>query len=213
MASEENKRTVFISCSALYNFYRQVDATEMENAIFMFGSKRCWLFPETEAERSDSAQQPTDYLQMSDHFKQLVLKKEAENLVFWLKPDDYEYSGDISDGDPESYQRFSTWIQTVVDPVTNENYGPLILDDEWWLSKETFPTPKYCYARQAIIDNYKSGAHSYRPVMELVYQSNPTMVPKRLMSTTNSHSVYTAPWKRNKKTSHRNNVAFASLKS
>jgi len=183
MASNEveTKRIVFISCSKLARFYKRVPEEEMNNAIFFFGSKRLWLFPADAEEMAESQSQPTNYLRMDEDFKQLVLQKEEDNLVFWLKPKDYVFSGNISDGHPESYQRFSDWIQDIVDPVTNENYRPLLLDPEWWNSKENFRKGQYCNSVSSIVTNFQTGAHDYRATMELLYQSNENMEPKLFM--------------------------------
>ena len=45
------------------------------------------VFPSTHAERKESALQPTQYGKMEEEFKSLILEKEKEGRVYWLKPD------------------------------------------------------------------------------------------------------------------------------
>ena len=44
------KRLAFISASTLSRVWRTVDPAALDDSLFVFGSKRCWLFPATPAE-------------------------------------------------------------------------------------------------------------------------------------------------------------------
>eukprot|EP01095_Lingulamoeba_sp_RSL-Kostka_P002775 TRINITY_DN13692_c0_g1_i1.p1 TRINITY_DN13692_c0_g1~~TRINITY_DN13692_c0_g1_i1.p1 ORF type:complete len:161 (-),score=44.19 TRINITY_DN13692_c0_g1_i1:60-542(-) len=153
-------RVVFISASFLVNFYNQVPEEIMDNAIFFFGSNRKWVFPETDEEIEDSKQQPTDYLNFPEDFKELILRKEEEGLMIWLKPE-------------KDYNLVSEKIQQIIDPTTNENYKPLILDDDYWKESKK----SYYISPKLVPRNYNRGLHSYSETMELLKHSNPTMKP------------------------------------
>eukprot|EP00475_Leptophrys_vorax_P016323 TRINITY_DN2278_c0_g2_i1.p1 TRINITY_DN2278_c0_g2~~TRINITY_DN2278_c0_g2_i1.p1 ORF type:complete len:206 (+),score=61.52 TRINITY_DN2278_c0_g2_i1:65-619(+) len=155
-------RVIFISATFLSQDYKQVPESVMRDSLFFFGSKRCWVFPSNAAEEKESKQQPTKYSKFPDDFKQLILDKEAAGLVFWLKPE-------------EDYGLVSQWLTSIDDPVTGEKYKPLILDEEWWKTK--FSKGKFTTRKERVVINFKTGDHDYSSVMELLYQSNPTVDP------------------------------------
>ena len=156
------QRVVFISASYLQKEFSDIPNNVMENAIFFFGSDRKWIFPQNEQDRAESAQQPTKYLNFNDEFKQLILKKEGEGLVYWLKPN-------------KSYEDVSRFFTTITDPCTGLPYKPLILDDNFW---NNLPYDKVCYVNgRRVVMNYKTGEHDYDSVCELLVQSNRTLVP------------------------------------
>jgi hypothetical protein len=41
-------RFIFISCSRLIRSYKRVHAEDMKTALFLFGSKKSWIFPKNE---------------------------------------------------------------------------------------------------------------------------------------------------------------------
>ena len=55
------KRHVFISLSALLRDVDsgalRLDSTELDRGLFFFGSKRFWIFPESDEQRAESFQQ------------------------------------------------------------------------------------------------------------------------------------------------------------
>ena len=94
--SKKKRRVVFISASFLVRFYTQVAPETLIDSIFFFGSDRRWVFPSTPAQIQMSRNQPTNYLDFPDDFKQLILAKERDGLVYWLKPSmDYEKVSDF----------------------------------------------------------------------------------------------------------------------
>ena len=123
-----------------------------------------WLFPQNDRERKESLRQPTKYLEFEEEFQQLILRKEKQGLVYWLKPD-------------EDYRKVSAFLEQITDPITGSNYKPLILKDTFWKSEWDSKAGKYSKNSDRVICNYRMGEHDYYPVMELLYQSNPTMVP------------------------------------
>ncbi len=145
MTFSDVRRVVFISASYLVHEYESIPQDVLAVGLFFFGSKRSWVFPVSDEDKTESRAQPTRYLDFPDVFKELILAKEARNEVFWLKPEC-------------SYERVSIWLQSL-------GYKGLLLDDAYWLTQP--------YGKQ-ILNNYTIGEYDYRAVIELVNQSNPT---------------------------------------
>ena len=186
-------RTVFISLSALLRHpWSSKLSTDprLPTALFFFGSKRKWIFPSTDAERQESADNNPAYLQMSQEMRECILRKEAEGLVFWLKPDSFVYDGGLYSGDPTAFSRASAWLQALHDPLTRVPYSPLKLDPAWWRAGSAAASDgggggggfdrlsaKYTRDVERVIKNFQNGAHDYDPVCELLVQSNPNLLP------------------------------------
>lgn len=141
--------------------------------IFFFGSKRSWVFPETEQDRKESLLQPTRYLEFDKEFLELILDKEKKGLCYWLKPDC-------------DYHKVSEFFANLRDPETGEPIcvktehnpsGGLILDEKWWYDVYNQRMSKFGARAQMVIDNYHDGEHDYRSVMELIAQSQPHLKP------------------------------------
>jgi len=163
-------RLVFISASYLVDEYKFVPKDEMDNAIFFLGSARHWIFPSSDEERKDSLRQPTKYLEFPQEFKDLMLAKEKQGLLFFLKPEN-------------SYAKVSKFFEGIADPVRpGENYKPLILDSEWWLNAANQKKFKYCASGKSVVMNFQSGSHGYGQTMELLEQSNPTLKAKLVVN-------------------------------
>ena len=175
-------RAVFISLSALLHtpWAKLEMDPRLDTALFFFGSKRSWAFPSTEAERQESKSQNPAYLVMSEPLRACILAKEAQGLVFWLKPEGFVYDGGLYSGDPTAFGRASAWLQGLCDPATGAAYQPLLLDPSWWRGADSGFTPgKASYTSHVgtIIKNFENGAHDYNPVCELIVQSNPSLLP------------------------------------
>jgi hypothetical protein len=142
-------RVVFISLSALIE--RQVPTDVLENALFFFGSKRFWLWPTDDAERKESKAQPTDYLNMSNELKDLILRKERRGEVCFLKPDLLGAPDEVVFGD---YARASRWLE-------ERGYNPLRLGNLYAaLFKAAFANTSFFY-RFCLV-----GKHKQRQILE-----------------------------------------------
>jgi len=162
----DKRRYAFLSASFLSKQYKSIPVDILENAIFIFGGKRSWLFPSNREEMLEARALPAKYLEFDEDFKTLVLHKEKQGLVSWMTSNASEFYKSISDK-----------IEAIVDPVSKENYLPLILDEAWWKTEFITSDAKYQKDINAIINNFKKGEFDYDSVMELLYQSNPTIVP------------------------------------
>jgi len=97
-------------------------------------------------------------------FLKLIKMKESQGTVYWLKP-------------TCDFKKVSDFITSLKDPVTGNNYKPLILDPNWWKTEFTHDKARYIKAGSRVVLNFLQGDHDYEPVMELLYQSNTNMCP------------------------------------
>ncbi|MGW0394385.1 hypothetical protein ACWDYJ_26555 [Streptomyces sp. NPDC003042] len=158
------RRHAFMNATYLSKQYRAIPPEQLDSAVFFFGAKRSWMFPTNREEMIEARNLPAKYLEFDEDFKSLILSKEKQGLVFWLLPE-------------KSYAKASAWIEGITDPVRGENYLPLVLDENWWLTEFTSADSKFTQDAKAIVSNFKQGEFDYDSVMELLYQSNPTLVP------------------------------------
>lgn len=162
--TDDNRRYVFLSATFLSKQYRAVPAEVIDSAVFFFGLKRSWFFPTNREEMLEARNLPTKYLEFDEDYKSLVLAKEKQGMVFWLLPG-------------KSYSDASKLIEAITDPVSKEHYLPLILDEKWWLTEFNSKDAKFCQDAKSVVSNFKQGEFDYDAVMELLYQSNPRLVP------------------------------------
>mmetsp|Transcript_92287 Transcript_92287/g.152867 ORF Transcript_92287/g.152867 Transcript_92287/m.152867 type:complete len:213 (-) Transcript_92287:8-646(-) len=173
-------RHIYISLSSIfYKWDKEGEACLSqipEDALFFFGSKRSWVFPENEAEVQESRRNSSRYTKPDyQKIRDLILKKEGAQQVFFLKPPGFKYNGDLFHGDPAAFHIASKWLTGHLDPVTGKPYSPLILQPDWWRTEFDRFKAKYTNSVDTIIKNFECGAHDYNPVKELLYQSNPSL--------------------------------------
>ncbi|KAI9027014.1 hypothetical protein DFJ74DRAFT_704437 [Hyaloraphidium curvatum] len=150
-------RPVFISLSSIIARFVRLDTHavgELEKGLFFFGSKRCWVFPETDWQRAEARVQPGGYAGMPPALREMVARKEARGEVCFLKPDvpgiaDIEVFGD--------YKRASDWLVGL-------GYVPLKLDPAEWEEDEAW-----------VVENFRDGLHDYDAVVELLEASEPRL--------------------------------------
>jgi len=192
-----NRRKIFISASALARAWKEKMAegkeTELtalqdccDTALFFFGSKRSWIFPNSKAELEESRQQGRyEPPQFPKALTELIRTKEARtpSEVYFLKPPSLQYAGfgtGCHPRDPKApaFAGASRWLQL-------HGFKPLLLDREWWLSNDrgdNYASRKSLTGATAksIVDNFEIGEHDYSPCIELLHQSNPGLVEPEL---------------------------------
>lgn len=159
------RRQVFISYSQMARNLSKIPKKVLEDALFFFGSKRMWFFPNTPEEAAEAKQQPTDYLSTPPEFLQLLREKEARGQVCFLKPDTFGAPDEVVFGD---YAKASVWLQAL-------GFAPLILDVQWWEDSQGGFQGGNHYQKgkaQRCVENFTKGYHDYRAVMELLEQSD-----------------------------------------
>merc|ERR1719320_1963031 len=159
----ETPQPIFLSCSALSRYWRRVPSDVLESALFFFGSKRKWLFPQTKSDGVEARRQPGRYHKIDRLFLELVQRKDSRGEVCFLKRPDLHFEHD--EKDPNAYFRVSEWLKQQGYPEG------LQLNEEWWKKK---PVQEFRYTTNSrrVISNFKTGSHSYEEVKELVYQSS-----------------------------------------
>jgi hypothetical protein len=162
--NKEKKRYIFISASKLQKFWKNVPKWILDSSLLFFGSKRHWLFPNSDEEINDSKKQPTDYLSFDKELLNIIKEKEERNEVFYLKSKDTEHAGD--------YNKVSDWL------VSN-GLNPLWLSKDKWENNRHLVNNKNYYnvSIEKIIYNYETGNHFYDEVMALLKYSNEDLFP------------------------------------
>lgn len=155
---------VFLSAPFLSKQYSNIPADVLDNSIFWFNAKRAWLFPSTREEMLEARSQPAKYLEFDEDFISLILRKDKGGLVFWLLPE-------------KSFAKALEFVEGSTDLASQEKYLPLILDTSWWNTEFQTGESKYCNDVEVITYELKVGAFNPDAVMEIMYQSNPTLVP------------------------------------
>lgn len=166
-ASKPTPRVAFISASYLARQWEFIPQSILTNSLFIFGSKRHWLFPETENDHRDAACQPTQYDTFKKKFLNLVREKENRGEVIFLKPPETLYAGD--------WVAVSDWLTGIIDPVTGGCYAPLLLSADWW--RRNHGKSVHGSNTKRVIINFQSGDHGYEETLELLHHSNPSMIP------------------------------------
>ena len=69
----------------------------------------------------------------------------------------------------------SNTLSAIYDPFEKENYCQLILDKNWWINH--FKQSQYGVSSREIITELNECSMSYRCVMEILFQSNPSLIP------------------------------------
>lgn len=173
-------RQVWISLSMILRAFEQQGEQLFEqiaeNALFLFGSQRSWVFPETPDQLQESRFQNPRYTHPQyQPVRDLILRKEAAGCVFFLKPPGFKYNGGLHEGHPDAFLFASEWLTSLSDPVTGLPYKPLLLDPSWWRTEFGSEEAEHSRDAELIIKNFSNGAHDYGPLMELLAQSNPNL--------------------------------------
>jgi len=125
-----------------------------------------------------------------------------KKLILWLSPlnlqsvscDDSNVSNEIKfiNNECENWKiEHSPWytiseqLENIYDPVNHNNYKPLQLNIDYWsryyetniYGCKSKHNSKYKVCYDDTIEEIMNGNMKYRPTMELLYQSNPTLIP------------------------------------
>ena len=124
-SSDAPVRAIFISAKELMHDWRKVPMPVLENALFFFGSKRKWVFPYDQHERSEANRQPELFHRMPGELLQLIARKEQRGELHFLKRDDLAFKRWPGPPDPMAFQRASSWLEGL-------GYNPLRLNPQFW---------------------------------------------------------------------------------
>eukprot|EP00466_Bigelowiella_natans_P003033 jgi/Bigna1/86722/estExt_fgenesh1_pg.C_130064 len=164
---------IFISCSRLISEWRTVPKKILEGrSLFFFGSKRKWLFPETEPDVKEARRQPGRYHLMDKELLELIKRKDAKGQVHFLKAPDLKYKLYPGPPDPNAYQRVSDWLTKTSFDGKPLGLKPLVLDDKYWKRNDALKL-RHVSSGAKVVRNYQNGFHDYGEVIELLEHSNP----------------------------------------
>jgi hypothetical protein len=93
----------------------------------------------------------------------------------------------------KSYDKLSTFLEAIDDPVIQKKYAPLLLKETRWLTlcgvngweglvrhdgrkRDTTKVPKFTTSVARVTTNLQSKSFDYIAVQELLFQSNPTLL-------------------------------------
>jgi hypothetical protein len=161
------RRDVIISCSTLIRWWAKIPRARLQASLFLFGSKRRWVFPATAEDRLDAARQPGRYHLMDRALLDLIAQKEQRGEVHFLKRDDLPYEQYPGDPDPGAYGRVSDWLVSL-------GYPPLQLDASWWKDASRSverASWRHCRDGAKVVRNFEGGYHEYDELLELLTQS------------------------------------------
>eukprot|EP01084_Bolivina_argentea_P171852 297720_1 len=138
----DQRRTVFVSLIGLYQTFSDCPSHILYSALLIIPLKREWIVhpsQHVDALSSHFVSQFCSYHQEPDRverFRQLLLWKDTQNLVFWCLDEAIDQLEEPRDGPHPSidpfWQCLSRKLCGLYDPVHRQNYNPLVLDPEWW---------------------------------------------------------------------------------
>uniref|UniRef100_A0A7S2ITG6 Uncharacterized protein n=1 Tax=Zooxanthella nutricula TaxID=1333877 RepID=A0A7S2ITG6_9DINO len=143
-------------------------------SLFLLSCKRSSLFPKDARECAASTRLNVRYtLPQYQVLRDFLLGMEDKGQVYFL--DQLATSARDASADGGDLADASTWLQSHIDPVTQRPYLALQLDPLWWQRRRQTATPRFVASITSIADALQAGPVQLMHVMELVYQSNPTI--------------------------------------
>ena len=98
-----------------------------------------------------------------------------------ITPADFGGNDDDEEDDDDNFVVHRGWValsqdlSKTYDPFNGENYAELILDKNWWINH--FKQSQYGTTSKEILEELTQCNMSFRCVMEILYQSNPSLIP------------------------------------
>lgn len=185
-----DRRYVFLCPTALNKHFEDLPEAAKEDAILVFKCSREWAFqnpavlkrgpalPRVDCGRNNSWSPGEGRSSIkvvrpdfSMQFLEWIEAREAENCVFWYKPE-------------RSLQKLSEFFEDLADPIMEQSYEPLLLDQHWWRVRFQRNCAKFCHNPARVLTiiseslgDMGTGDLDLVALQELIYQSNPTLEP------------------------------------
>eukprot|EP01084_Bolivina_argentea_P189062 325261_1 len=111
-----------------------------------------------------------------DHFIPRLQRNESHYCAPVLRDDN-----DGGDDRFEEHDIHAMWMQlshqlsSIYDPYEGTNYMPLLLNPKWWLN--SFEESQFGASSKDILQEIYECEMNYRCVMEILFQSNPSLIP------------------------------------
>lgn len=201
---ENRKRIIFISIVQLNLCIDNVPAKILQESLFCFKADRTWFFPSNMKERQQAQFSIAGKIDCNSKILKCIYQKDKLGQIMWLSEE--KTWKDISDQlqkIPDIYQM----LPTTTKKHPQIFYSPLILDVSWW--QKIYAIKNSCFfadgtficitqiniidARislfilcllcvikaDSVIAEISSGELRFQPAMELLFQSNRTLIPMR----------------------------------
>jgi len=183
------KRVIFISIAQLNACIHTIPSYILSESIFCFKAQRSWFFPATRSEQQAAKFSMRYTINFNDKFLQALSEKHDKGLVLWLE-------------DGKTWNEISTELTQVEDiycshgqPIdsASTSYQALKLDESWWLNQFKQSTEsidggggsgssieaQFCDSAESVVEELQTHKLKFNPTMELLYQSNATLIPMR----------------------------------
>eukprot|EP01084_Bolivina_argentea_P249991 418672_1 len=175
----DQRRVVFVSALGLYQTYLFCPAPILYSAIFILPIKKKWIYcPEQCKNEINKSIIKTHTIFQNEaawnNFTNLLKWKDRQNLMIWA---DNETFNDGETLVSEFWIQFSNKLITLYDPITKSRYNPIVLDRKWWQFDFDESKSKYKTNRYKILKELVFPTKEFKPMMEIIYQSNPSLHP------------------------------------
>eukprot|EP00485_Elphidium_margaritaceum_P005925 CAMPEP_0202695810 /NCGR_PEP_ID=MMETSP1385-20130828/9293_1 /ASSEMBLY_ACC=CAM_ASM_000861 /TAXON_ID=933848 /ORGANISM="Elphidium margaritaceum" /LENGTH=325 /DNA_ID=CAMNT_0049351887 /DNA_START=185 /DNA_END=1162 /DNA_ORIENTATION=+ len=184
--SSDQRRLVFVSLIGLYTSWKKCPASVLSDAIFVLPLKRRWIYQPKKykhqihthiLEKVNCFQEEETSL---SKFFDVLRWKDRQKLVFFVLDDEY-YDNKAND---EKYnhghfliapfwKRFSEKLTALQDPVTELNYMPLILNEDWWRTQynRTYAS-QFGVSASSVLSELYFVTLKFKAMQEILYQSH-----------------------------------------
>eukprot|EP01083_Nonionella_stella_P263704 895503_1 len=175
----DQRRVVFVSLLGLYQTYFLCPAPILYSAILILPIKNEWIFCsyQYKNELNKSIIKKLTIFQNEaawNNFVCLLQWKDSQNLVIWA---DNPVLDDAETLVSQFWTHFNSKLTTLYDPTTKSTYNPIIFDRKWWQFDYDLSKSKYKTSRYKILKELFFSTKEFKPMMEIIYQSNPSLNP------------------------------------
>eukprot|EP01083_Nonionella_stella_P005986 17311_1 len=187
ITSVDLRRVVFVSLHGLSGTWEQCPSFVLYSAIFILPLKRHWLYFLSEYRKKEPSRLEPElniFLSLSkndDDLIELLTWKDSQGLLFFGLD---EYDHEQKHADSESlvhpfWRHVSTQLSDLYDPVTQNKYSALQLDDKYWTNSSLWNNRYEVKTSQVLTELYFATL-KFKTMQEIIYQSNPnTLLPIR----------------------------------
>jgi len=179
-------RVIFVSLFALKLSWESIPFDILYHSIFCINSRKQWIFPNDNkiSILESNASYITKYMHLDKMFIELLRCKEEQGLIIWMNCENInnnqkrnnESNGNINNNIKlvENWKMISNQLCCINDPITNKFYNPLKLSIHQYRNTINF---QYVDEIQQIHEELETACFKFKSVMELLYQSNRTLIP------------------------------------
>eukprot|EP01083_Nonionella_stella_P030953 84828_1 len=169
------KRVVFVSLTALNACIDDIPSYILDESLFCFKAERAWFFPSNPKEEKESIKSIRHRVHWNERCLTYLQQKDENKLILWME--DAKTWKNIS---KEITQMIDIYFETLDEPKC---YDPLQINPSWWMrnfvEKVDGIQSLYCDSGFVVVEEILECKLKFNPTMELLYQSNPTLIPMK----------------------------------